>query len=605
MIGFGFVIVLAVPLVISSNYYLRIVNLALVFALLAVSLNIVLGYAGQMALGHAGLFGIGAYTAALITAGQNGLLFWPAFVAAGLVTGIAGLLVGIPTLRLKTHYLALATLGFGEIMRHIFFNWRQVTHGMDGIGGIPPPSLGFFVLEGELRFYYLAAIVLALVMIATRRLERSKYGRMLAAVRDAELAAGTSGIDVARLKVIAFFISAVLAGFAGSLYAHLIAFISPDVFVFDVTAQLLTMVLIGGIGTTWGPVLGAVVMTFLPELLRVSKAYYQLIYSAGIVAMIIFLPSGVLGLIKRWRQAQVGASEGASVHTTDDEIVNLGAVADASNAQGLERPNSESETLLEVEKLTCRFGGLVAIDNLDLAIKRGTIHALIGPNGSGKSTFINLATGIYKPTSGNVAFGSESTTGLRPWHIAQLGLARTFQSLRLFNTLTVQDNVLVACRAAADANWFDVFLARGKAQVEEAELRKIAEDALQFMGLWHLRDRIVRVLPHEQQRLVEVARAFAMRPKLIMLDEPAAGMNPAETERLIQRIVKLRDLGITILLIEHNMPLVMRVADRITVLNFGRKIAEGDPATIRHKPEVIQAYLGHRQTKRPGKHAVA
>jgi ABC-type branched-subunit amino acid transport system permease subunit len=223
--------VLAIPFAGSSNYILRLVNVALIYALLAVSLNIVLGYAGQLALGHAALFGIGAYTAALLTAGGSGLLFWPAFLMAGLITGISGLLIGIPTLRLKGHYLALATLGFGEIMRHIFFNWREVTHGMDGISGIPAPSLGWFVIRNDRSFFYVVLFVLALVMRATIRLQRSKYGRQLAAIRDAELAAGTSGVHVPRLKIIAFTISAVIAGFAGSLYAHLVTYISPDVFV--------------------------------------------------------------------------------------------------------------------------------------------------------------------------------------------------------------------------------------------------------------------------------------------------------------------------------------------------------------------------------------
>ena len=286
--------VLAIPLATSSNYILRLVNVAIIYALLAVSLNVVLGYAGQLALGHAALFGIGAYTAALLTAGGNGLLFWPAFLAAGLVTGIFGLLIGIPTLRLKGHYLALATLGFGEIMRHIFFNWREVTHGMDGISGIPAPSLGWFVIRNDRSFFYLALFVLAVVMLAIIRLERSKYGRQLAAIRDAELAAGTSRVHVTQLKIIAFTISAVIAGFGGSLYAHLFTFISPDVFVFDVTAQILSMVVIGGIGTTWGPVLGAVVLTFLPELLRGFGELRLMIYGLALTLVVLFMPGGIV-----------------------------------------------------------------------------------------------------------------------------------------------------------------------------------------------------------------------------------------------------------------------------------------------------------------------
>ena len=348
---------LAIPFSTNSNYLLRLVNIALIYSLLSVSLNIVLGYAGQLALGHAALFGIGAYTAALMTAGGSGLLFWPGFVAAGLVTGLSGLLIGIPTLRLKGHYLALATLGFGEIMRHIFFNWREVTHGMDGISGIPAPSFGFFKIETDKSFFYLALAVLAIVMIATIRLERSKYGRSLAAIRDAELAAGTAGVDVSRLKIIAFVISATIAGLAGSLYAHLSSYISPDVFVFDVTAQILSMVLIGGIGTTWGPVLGAVMLTFLPELLRVSKAYYQLIYGAGIVAMVIFLPIGLMGLLRRWRPTLMLTSLRRAETPQSDALPRA--------------PEPELPTAGRTVPPGCAAGGeLLSIQRIDVSVRR-------------------------------------------------------------------------------------------------------------------------------------------------------------------------------------------------------------------------------------------
>jgi len=595
--------ILAVPFVIHSNYLLRLVNVALIYSLLSVSLNIVLGYAGQIALGHAAFFGIGAYTAALISADSSGLLFWPGFIAAGIVTGLSGLLIGIPTLRLKGHYLALATLGFGEIMRHIFFNWREVTHGMDGIGGIPAPSVGFFTFANDRSFFYLALAILAVVMLATMRIERSKFGRYLAAIRDAELAAGTSGVDVSRLKIIAFGLSAMVAGFAGSLYAHLITFISPDTFVFDVTAQILSMVLIGGIGTTWGPVLGAFLLTFLPESLRVSQAYYQLIYGAGIVMLIIFLPMGLLGLLQRMRPSGgpgAAAEPQAAPQAAPPQV--------AEQPVAAKRPAGEAgaaEPVLLTQGLTIKFGGLVAVDSFDLSVERGTIHALIGPNGSGKSTFINLVSGIYRPSAGSVMFDGIAIGNTRPWQIAKAGLARTYQNLRLFKSLTVLDNILVAARAEREAGWTGVLLGTPKARAEEAELRRRAEEGLRFVGLSALRDVRVSKLPHEQQRLIEVARAFVMRPKLVMLDEPAAGMNPSEVERLIDCILRMRDYGITILLVEHNMPLVMRVADRITVLNFGRKIAEGDPLAIRNDPEVIKAYLGERLSKRLGNHAAA
>jgi branched-chain amino acid transport system permease protein len=591
------IVVLALPWGIDSNYYLRLVNMALIYSLLAVSLNIVLGYAGQIALGHAAFFGIGAYTAALLTAGGNGFLFWPAFLAAGAVTGLSGLLIGIPTLRLKGHYLALATLGFGEIMKVIFFNWREVTHGMDGISGVPAPSLGVISLQYDQSYYYLAAAVLALVLIACWRLERSKYGRRLAAIRDAELAAGTSGVHVPRLKIIAFVLSAIVAGFAGSLYAHLVTFISPDVFVFDVTAQLLSMVLIGGIGTTGGPVLGAFVLTFLPELLRVSKAYYMLIYGVGLAALIVFLPFGLLGLFTRWRHAPARMDEQTDA---ENDLAPAPLVPFCPPKAAV-----DNAPILEVRQLVCRFGGLTAIDDLEMSVRRGTVHALIGPNGSGKSTFINLVTGVYKPTAGSIFFEGAQIGAQKPWRIAEAGVVRTFQNLRLFKSLSVEQNILVACRADVEAGWGGVFLNSGAARAEEAELRQRAGEALQFVGLYHLRHRPISHLPHEQQRLVEIARAYAMRPKLIMLDEPAAGMNPNEVERLVRIVDRLRDLGFTILMIEHNMPMVMRVADRMTVLNYGRKIAEGLPSEVRGDAEVIKAYLGEKLSKRLEQHAIA
>ena len=575
----------AAPWIIPAGYYLHLVDIGLVFALLAVSLNIVLGYAGQIALGHAGLFGIGAYTAAITTAGRSGVFFWPGFLAAGAAAGAAGLAIGIPILRLRGQYFALATIGFGEIMQDIFFNWQDVTGGMDGISGIPAPSLGFVSIDGDIGFFYLVAAILAVVMILTKRLEISKYGRMFKAIRDAELAAGTCRVHVPRMKILAFTLSAVTAGFAGSLYAHLMSYISPDVFVFEVTASVLSMVLVGGIGTVWGPLLGAVLLTFLPEALRVSKEYYLLFYGAGIAAMVIFLPNGIMGLVKSRLFSRIAGRQDAAATVAADADA-----AEPSRERRVEggvarRPAVAAEgPLLKVEGLSMSFGGVRAIDRLHLAVAPGTIHALIGPNGSGKSTFINLATGIYRTGDGDILFEGRSIRNWRPWDIARLGIARTFQNLRLFPTMTVEENVLVGCAAAGGGGLADVFLADARARREERALRARAADALAFMGLWELRDRLVRTLPHERQRLVEIARAIAAEPRLVMLDEPAAGMNSSEAAGLIERIRRLRQSGLTIFIIEHNVPLVMQLADRVTVMNFGQMIAEGTPAEMQRSP---------------------
>jgi branched-chain amino acid transport system permease protein len=589
-------VALALPFVGLSDYYMRLVNLALLFSLLATSLNIVLGYAGQISLGHAGFFGIGAYTSALLTSGRSGLLFWPAFLAAGLVSAAFGVAIGVPTLRLKGHYLALATLGFGEIMGLLFLNCRELTHGMDGVSEIPAPTLGPLTFATNRQFYFLALAVLVVTLLLTRAFEVSKFGRRLAAVRDAEVAAGASGVNVTRIKVGALTASAFIAGLAGSLYAHLLSYISPDVFTFDLTAQLLSMVVIGGAGTLFGPVLGAATLTFLPEVLRISNVYYQLLYGAGIVAMIVFLPTGLWGWARRHLAGPAapvrdGAPEaGQRVAPATPAPVGTGAA---------------SSPLLDARKVTRRFGGLIAVNELDLAVREGSIHALVGPNGSGKSTFINLASGIYKLNDGSIRLNGADIGNRRPWTIANLGLVRTFQNLRLFSSLTVEANVLVACQTEHEIGLGAALLGLPRARTETAALHLQARAAMDFAGVTHLKDRIVRTLPHESQRMVEIARAFAKQPRLLMLDEPAAGLNPGESDRLIERILGLRARGITVLLVEHNMPLVMRVADRITVLNFGKKIAEGTPDEIRMDPTVAEAYLGRRLTKRLQDHAAS
>lgn len=592
---------LAVPFGIQDNYLLRLINIGVIYAILAVSLNFILGYAGQISLGHAGFFGIGAYTAGIITHGSSGELFWPVFLLSGVTAGIAGVIIGVPALRLKGHYLAFGTLGFGEIIRIVLFNWREVTHGADGIGAIPPPAAFGFQFDTDQKYYFLCLVVLALVLILARRTEISKFGRSFAALRDAELAAGTTGVNVTRIKILAFVISSVIAGCAGSLYAHLVGFISPDTFTFDVTAQVLAMVLLGGMGTTFGPVLGAVFITILPEALRVSKEYYQVIYGAGVAVAVLFLPQGFLGLFQRGKGKTVPSiAEGGQVRemAVDDPAIELLRPARRAVAgNGL--------AMLAINELTCRFGGLVAINNLTMQVEAGVIHALIGPNGAGKSTFINLVTGVYDRAPGTMAFDGQPVSETKPWRLAELGIARTFQNLRSFHSLTVMDNVLVGCRSAKRAGWPAVMLATSSARAEEVELNATAEAALRFVGLWNVRDIKVSALPHEQQRLVEIARALAMRPKMILLDEPAAGMNPTEVERLVAYVQKMKAIGLTVLIVEHNMPFVMRIADRITVLNFGKKIAEGAPEAIRRDPEVISAYLGKRGVAKDLQNATA
>ncbi len=597
----GLAALCVLPFVVQDDYFLRLINMGIIYAILAVSLNFVLGYAGQISLGHAGFFGIGAYTSALITHGSSGAMFWPAFLASGVTAGIAGAIIGVPALRLKGHYLAFGTLGFGEIVRIVLYNWREVTRGTDGISGIPSPKLFSFEFDTDQKYYFLVLAVLVLVLIASYRTQRSKFGREFAAIRDAEMAAGTTGVNVTRMKILAFVVSSVIAGFAGALYANLAGFLSPDTFTFEVTAQVLSMVLIGGMGTTFGPVFGAVFIMALPEMLRVSKEYYQVIYGAGVAFTVLFLPQGILGLFNRKKAAKVpqsDASDDVDGLQLNDPAIRLLRPAEITHVQA-------DANILAINHLTCKFGGLIAVNDLSMNVKAGSIHALIGPNGAGKSTFINLVSGVYVPAPDTMTFDGTKLEPTASWNLAKLGIARTFQNLRSFHSLTVKENVLVGCRATRSAGWLAVVFGLPSAAAEEKELVTLAEAALHFVGLWHVRDTLVSSLPHEQQRLVEIARALAMRPKMILLDEPAAGMNPTEVERLVSCVQKMKAIGLTVLIVEHNMPFVMRIADDITVLNFGKKIADGAPQEIRSNPEVISAYLGKRAMAKDAQNAFA
>jgi branched-chain amino acid transport system permease protein len=585
-----FVAVLALPLIISNQYFLRLVNIGMVFAILAISLNFVLGYAGQISLGHAGFFGIGAYTAAILTHGGSGYLFWPALVAAGMVGALAGAIIGIPALRLKGHYLAFATLAMGEIIRIVLYNYHWLTNGTDGIGGIPAPAIPGFVFDSDRKYFYLLLVCVCISIAIAHRTQHSKLGRTFVAVRDADIAAGTSGINVTRVKINAFIASSVLAAVAGALYAHLVGFISPDTFSFDVTAQVLSMVLIGGIGSTLGPVIGAFLIILLPEAFRVSHEFYQVAYGIGLAACLVFMPRGIMGLVNR------KASCDAQIDTGDSNV-NLATKNVLSDSLCVTNDDRSSNWILTIENLTCRFGGIVAIDNLNMKVARGSVHALIGPNGAGKSTFINLVSGVYRVNYGSLIFNGTQLSGLKPWQISSHGVARTYQNLRSFHSLSVMNNVMVGSKAIHPVGWLSVLLGRNASAIEESHIHATAREALEFVGLWDKRDTQVSSLPHEQQRLVEIARALAARPQMILLDEPAAGMNPTEVERLLVCIKRMKDAGMTVLLVEHNIPFVNRVADEITVISFGKKITDGQPATVLNHPEVVSAYLGTRVRK--------
>jgi branched-chain amino acid transport system permease protein len=395
----------------------------------------------------------------------------------------------------------------------------------------------------------------------------------------------------------AFALSAAYGGYGGALFAHSGShYISPDTFSFDQSVVLLAMAVLGGNGSAIGAIVGATLLTLLPEVLRFLKDSYMMVYAAGIVAVMIFMPGGIAGLVKglpfalrlrAWWNAGSAATQQVAVSVATRDGVG-GRPIPAKVASGA----GSNGTLLSVKDLAKHFGGLKAVDGVDMEVRRGEIQALIGPNGSGKTTILNMLSGLYVPTAGEISLEGTVITGRKPHVITAHGMARTFQNIRLFGELTVLNNVLIGQHCHSKAGVVPSVLQPASQQAEETGMRKKALEMLEFVGLRGKEFAQANSLPYGQQRLLELARALASDPKILLLDEPAAGLNANETEVLIDLLFQIRDQGITILLVEHDMSLVMNVSDHITVLNFGKKIAEGAAEAIEKNQEVIDAYLG-------------
>jgi branched-chain amino acid transport system permease protein len=572
-----------------------LVNLAISFSIACLGLNIVLGYAGQLSLAQAAFWGVGAYTSALV-ATRLGVSAWPGMIAAFAVAGLFGVLLGIPTLKLTGHYLAMTTIGFGVILQLILINAIWLTNGSDGITKIPSPRIGSLELKDPSSFFYLAAITLILLTWASIRLKGSRIGRAFLAIQGNEMAAETVGIDTTYYKVVAFALSAAYAGFGGALFAHSGShYISPDTFSFDQSVLLLVMAVLGGNGSAVGAVVGAVLLTLLPEVLRFLKDSYMMFYAAGIILIMIFMPGGIAGLIQLLPVSQrlrVWWNQGSAATQQVAAALAAGKPARGSLPAAVVNGPGANGTLLTVKGLAKYFGGLKAVDGVDIEVRSGEIQALIGPNGSGKTTILNMLSGLYVPTGGAILLEGTTITGRKPHVIAAHGVSRTFQNIRLFGELTVLDNVLIGQHGRSKAGVTSSVLQPSSQRAEEAAMRGKALEMLEFVGLRGKEFARANSLPYGQQRLLELARALASDPKLLLLDEPAAGLNAAETETLVELLLQIRDQGITILLVEHDMSLVMNVSDHITVLNFGKKIAEGSAEAIEKNQEVIDAYLG-------------
>ena len=575
---------LTLPLWLASPYHLHVVIMAGIFTILALSLNLLLGYTGQLSLGHAGFFGIGAYTSALLAL-RGDRSFWIGLASAALAAGLAGWGIGRLALKLRGAYFVLVTISFAGVISLVSINWMELTNGPLGLPGVPPPELFGVPLRTKAAYYYVVLLAAVLAYLVCHRLVHSRLGRAFLALRENEPLAESVGVDPVRTLVAAAVVSAAMAGVAGSLYAHYVRFVSPEVFLFGYTVTMVIMVVAGGKGTLLGPVVGALLFTALPEALREAMdwQWQMLAYGIVLVLLVFFLPRGIVPAVERaWRRPRGRKPDGAPRGLPREESRPPSRRADAA----------ESGATLTITDLAVEFGGVAALAGVSFQVRPLTITSLIGPNGAGKTTAFNAITGYLRPRRGRVLWDDVALSGQRPCDIARRGLVRTFQKTSVFPALSVRDNVMIGLHLRGRGRTLGI-LAGGRAiREEEARLGTEADVVLEFVGLRHRSDDVAGRLPYGEQRLVELAVALAARPRLLLLDEPGAGMTGGEKDRLIELIRRVREQHVTVFLVEHDMRLVMGISDTVIVLNHGRVIAEGPPAAIQAHPEVIRAYLG-------------
>jgi branched-chain amino acid transport system permease protein len=561
----------AIPLA-GDDYLVVVATRAAVYWVLVSGLNLVVGFAGQLAIGWVSLLTIGAYTTSIIVArGWLGPL--PALAVAGVAGALAGVLVGLPALRLRTFYFAMTTLGFATIVTQMALAWTDVTGGGIGIAGpsLPAP------LDSQTGFYLFCLALAALCTWMTLNIAASRFGRALVGLRDAEVAAEAMGISKTHLMVTVFLFSGATAAVAGGLFATLQSYITPDAFTFDLSLLFFIAILIGGRGSVLGPLLGTVLLTALPEFAAPLVVWSTCLYAALLLVIVIALPGGIADLLDQRRRRKL---------RQDRLVVPRPDLVPSLIARRPDRP------VIILSGVRLSFGAVRAIDGLDLVLRLGEVHGLIGPNGSGKTTTLNVISGFSEPQEGEVRMGDAPLPVGAPQTRASLGIARTFQTPRAIDEASVRENVMIGGTIEGHASFAECALALPRHRRDEATLRAQAECCLRIVGLEALADERADRLQHSELRFMEVARALMLCPAFLLLDEPAAGLSADEITRLGALIKAVRGAGCGVLLVEHHADLIFDICDRVTVLNLGRKLADGTPSEIRAHREVVSAYLG-------------
>ncbi|MEV4672933.1 branched-chain amino acid ABC transporter ATP-binding protein/permease [Actinomadura sp. NPDC049382] len=559
---------------------------AAIYVVVGTGLNIMFGYTGQVSLGQGALVAVGAYTTGVLMA-DHGWTFWGAAPAAVLVTTVAGTLMALPAFRLSSWYIALVTLGAAMAARSLLVEFEGLTGGWSGLVGIPRPAIGSWELA-ERDVLWLVIAVNAVLFVMVRNIVDSRLGRGMMAVRDAPEMARSVGVGPARAKLFAFACGGATAGLGGALLAVHHGLVTPDDFTLDFSILFLLVVIIGGAARLAGPIIGTLLFFALPELLTGLAEWRGLIYGAALLALMVYAPQGIAGawdkLLARYRKARPPAATPRTESEAEAE----------PEAEGTAEVGPPRGAPLGVELSGVRksFGGVHALRGVDLTIEPGKVHAIVGPNGSGKTTLLNVISRLLRQDEGRVLLGAEDVSRAPAERLARRGVARVFQTPRLLGASSLRDNVLLGAYARERSGGPATVLRLPRARRERAALAAEADRLLAAHGLAGRADEEAAALPHGEQRLLEVARALMARPRLLLMDEPAAGLTPRELEALGRLIRAIRDAGTTVVLVEHHIELVANVADVVTVLDRGELVTSGAPEDALGDARVVELYLG-------------
>jgi len=603
-LGVVLAVVIVVPFVLPNTYWIRIAGNAGLWIMLSLGLNVVAGFAGLLDLGYVAFYAVGSYIYALLASGHWNihlplLLVLP---ICAVVASAFGWALGSTSLRLKGDYLAIVTLAFAQIIRLLLLNLDRpinITGGPNGLVDLDYARIFGFTFRTVTQYYYLIMFWVLLVILASYRLKRSRLGRGWEAIREDELAASAMGVNTSWMKLLAFGIGAGIAGGTGAIFASWQGGVFPNNFDFPQLVTVYCMLILGGVGNIWGVILAAVVLSILPEALREYGEYRMIFYGLLLVVLMAFRPQGILGEItlKGLRERRREDREEKDVLRSSEELYYEEGSRDYVKPykRGILK---KDRIILQLRDLRMDFGGLRAVDELSLEVHEEEIVSIIGPNGAGKTTVFNLITGIYPATGGQVIFQGKNLIGLKPHQVVNEGIARTFQTLRLFTNMTVLENAMVSQHGRTRSNLGSVVLRLPRFLREEEKIERVAKENLGLFGARLTGFRYNQKafhLSYANRRRLEIARALSTDCQLVLLDEPSAGMNPQETEEITRFIRKLRDdYGLTFLVIEHKLHVVKNISDRVVVLDYGKKITEGKYDDVANNEQVIEAYLGRK-----------